>query len=79
MNTDKVKAIFMDVLDVGSDTDWGTVRYQDTEGWDSVAHMAIVAEIEDQFDIMLDVDEVLDMSSFAVAVATVDKHGESPS
>lgn len=33
--------------------------------WDSVAHMALVAELEDSYDIMLDTDDIVDMSSVA--------------
>ena len=37
--------------------------------------MALVAEIENSFDIMLDTDQVIGMSSFAKAVETVAAHG----
>ena len=35
--------------------------------WDSVAHMALVAELEMKFGIMLDTDDVIDLSSVAKA------------
>ena len=44
-------------------------------GWDSVAHMALIAAIERAFDIMLETDDVIGMSSFAVAKTIVAKHG----
>lgn len=43
------------------------LAYNSIEEWDSVAHMQLVAEIEDTFDIMLETDDIIDMSSYAVA------------
>ena len=44
-------------------------------GWDSVAHMALVAAIERKFDIMLDTADVIDMSSFGKAKELLGKYG----
>jgi len=41
------------------------LRYNSIPEWDSVAHMALVAELEDAYDIMLDTDDIVDMSSVA--------------
>ena len=64
MSVDVVQRVFRDVLSLEGDIDWSSVKYQETEGWDSVAHMAIVADLEDNFEIMLEIDDVIDMSSF---------------
>jgi acyl carrier protein len=50
------------------------VEYGKTPGWDSVAHMSLVAEIENSFDIMLDSDDVIDMSSFGKAKEILAKY-----
>lgn len=39
------------------------LQYRDM-GWDSVAHMVLMSEIENSFDIMLDTDDVIGFSSF---------------
>jgi acyl carrier protein len=41
------------------------LTYNSIPEWDSVAHMALIAEIEEAFDIMLDTDDIVDMSSVA--------------
>ena len=64
MSVDVVQRVFRDVLSLEGEIDWSSVKYQETEGWDSVAHMAIVADLEDNFEIMLEIDDVIDMSSF---------------
>jgi acyl carrier protein len=44
------------------------------DGWDSVAHMGLVAEIELAFDIMMDADDVIAMSSFRIAKEILNKY-----
>jgi len=39
--------------------------------------MAMVASIEEAFDIMLDTDDIIDMSSFAKAKEIISKYGIS--
>ncbi len=34
------------------------------DAWDSVGHMQLVAELEDAFDIMMDTDDIIDLSSY---------------
>ena len=40
------------------------LAYQTTPSWDSVGHMALVAELEDAFEIMLEMDDIIDLSSY---------------
>lgn len=40
------------------------LKYQDISAWDSVGHMGLVAAIEDAFDIMMEADDIIDLSSF---------------
>jgi acyl carrier protein len=40
------------------------LKYQAVEGWDSVGHMGLIAALEDNFDIMLDTDDIIDFSSY---------------
>lgn len=46
-----------------------------SQGWDSLAHMALVAAIEQTFDIMLDTTDVVGMSSFGKARQIVASYG----
>ena len=38
--------------------------YQMVDGWDSIGHMQLIAELEDVFDIMMDTDDIIDLSSY---------------
>ena len=73
----KLRQAFVDGLGVPA-TDVGEqLIYGVTPGWDSVAHMALVAAIDSAFDIMLDIDDVIDMSSFTKSKEILAKYGIS--
>jgi acyl carrier protein len=53
------------------------MAYGQTTGWDSVAHMSLISEIETEFDIMLATDDVIGMSSFRKAKEIIARNGVS--
>ena len=63
MNNEKLKEIYVESLGISDDVFSGELGYGTIPQWDSVAHMGLVAAIEDAFDIMLDTDDIIDMSS----------------
>ncbi|ADJ42033.1 acyl carrier protein [Amycolatopsis mediterranei S699] len=67
----KLREVFVEALDLDGGVDVENLKYRDIEAWDSVGHMALVAAIEDEFDVEFDTDQVIDMSSFKVAVDMV--------
>lgn len=73
-----VHSVFTDLLSLQEPVDWATVKYQEVEGWDSVAHMAIVAELEDQLEIMLDTEDIIEMSSVERTLEILAKYGVDP-
>ncbi|MBO0841400.1 MAG: acyl carrier protein [Sciscionella sp.] len=66
---DKLRAVFIATLRLPDDVDVDNLAYRDIEAWDSVGHMSLVAAIEDEFDVQFDTDQVIDMSSFKVALS----------
>lgn len=64
MNTlDKYNKVFIESLELNIDQLAG-LQYQGTALWDSVGHMTLIAAIEDEFDIMLETDDIIDFSSY---------------
>ena len=51
------------------------LAYQSIPEWDSVGHMALVAEIETAFDVRLDSDDIIGMSDVFKAIEILQKHG----
>ncbi len=57
------KECFVNALHLDESVEVETLAYRD-HGWDSVAHMVLMATLEEAFDIMLDTDDVIDFGSF---------------
>lgn len=51
------------------------LKYQAVPLWDSVGHMTLVAALEDAFDIMLDTDDIIDLSSYEKGKEILKKYG----
>ena len=62
-NLEKYTNVFVEAFGITADQTAG-LAYQDIEAWDSVGHMTLIAAIEDTFGIMMDTDDIIDLSSF---------------
>ncbi len=71
---DRLRVIFSESLNIKASDVVDGLRYSEIPQWDSVAHMALIAAIEEGFDIMLDAEDVIDMSSFSQAKEIVTKY-----
>jgi acyl carrier protein len=61
----KYNAAFIENFDIDdSDVVLDTLEYESIAEWDSVGHMGLIAEIEEAFDIELEMDDVIDFSSY---------------
>ena len=43
--------------------------------WDSIGHMAMIAAIEETFDIMMETDDIIDFSSYKKGFEILKKYG----
>ena len=71
---DKIDKVFLEALGFENLDDKSILKYNEIEGWDSVAHMTLVAGLEDAFDCMLDMDDIIDMSSYDKVVEIMAKY-----
>lgn len=62
-NLEKYNEVFCKTFEITADKLAG-LKYQDIDAWDSVGHMTLVANLEDAFDIMMETDDIIDLSSF---------------
>lgn len=60
---EKYNNCFIEAFDL-DDEDVTTFVYKESEGWDSVGHMNLIALIEDKFDIMLETDDIIGFNSY---------------
>ncbi len=73
-NQDKLVKAFTETLEIDASVVVDGLEYNSIKEWDSVAHMQLVAAIEDAFDIMLDTDDIIDMSSVGKAKEILGKY-----
>ena len=62
-NVEKYVNAFVEALEV-TPGDAPALVYGESKGWDSVGHMTLVAALEDAFDIMMEMDDIINLSSF---------------
>lgn len=74
-NTERFTNCFAASLNIAPDKVVDELTYQSVSNWDSVAHMALVAALEADFNIMLDTDDIIGMGSVAIAKETLRKYG----
>ena len=73
-NLEKYTKIFTESFEVDAEKA-KTLIYQDVEAWDSIGHMDLIASLEDEFDIMMEADDIIDFNSFEKGIEIMTKYG----
>jgi acyl carrier protein len=63
-NIEKYNSVFQKILSISGDELNENLIYQSVDSWDSVGHMELIAGLEDAFEINLEMDDVIDFSSY---------------
>ena len=61
--SEKLTAILMQVFDIEEDEAAQDLTREDVSKWDSLTHMDLVLTLENEFDIRLEVDDIIAMQS----------------
>lgn len=72
-NYEKYAKAFCDVLNIEREKLAG-LTYQSIVSWDSIGHLALVAALEEAFGITLDIDDMIDLSSFEKGMEILNKY-----
>jgi acyl carrier protein len=76
--TDKLKDIFQVILDLPLDTDFKRLRKLIEPRWDSLAQTSIIAAIESEFGVELELADMERISSFEAAQLLVEEKINGP-
>ncbi|MBR2529114.1 MAG: acyl carrier protein [Blautia sp.] len=63
-NLEKYNRIFTDVLGVGEAVLNDSFTFKAVSQWDSVAHLSLISELEDAFDVMFESEDILHYESY---------------
>lgn len=61
---EQYQAAFIETFQVSKEELEKNFSYANHPSWDSVSHMMLVAELEDRFDIEMEMDDIIDFSSY---------------
>ena len=73
-NNELYDSAFVEVFEIEKETLSG-LEFESIDEWDSVGHMELMACLEETFDIMLDMDDILDFSSYEKGKQICKKYG----
>ena len=73
MNSEKYNKVFIDNFLIKKDK-LKKLKYNSIPAWDSVGHMAMISKLEDTFKITLEMDDIIDFSSYEVGKKILKKY-----
>jgi Phosphopantetheine attachment site. len=73
-NLEKLNKIFCEVFSVEEAALNSEFNKDNVEGWDSVRQLSLTASVEDEFEIMLDAEDILEFTSYDNAKQVLAKY-----
>lgn len=75
MNIEKYNHIFTTLFDVKEEALDENFNFGVAPNWDSLAHMELIAELEDTFEIMLDTEDITHFGGYENGKKILSKYG----
>ena len=69
--------IFTETFSISHDSLGPDLTYNSISEWDSIGHMALIAALEDELDIILETDDIIEFSSYIKGFEILNKYGVS--
>tara|TARA_B100000965_G_scaffold406811_1_gene448915 strand:- start:12299 stop:12541 length:243 start_codon:yes stop_codon:yes gene_type:complete len=69
----KYNDVFVKSFEV-SENKLNKLQYESIPQWDSVGHMAMIANLEEAFDIVFEMDDIIDFSSYKTGIEILKKY-----
>ena len=64
MKLEEYNKAFIEGLDISSEVNLNSLKFNEIEEWDSIGHMSLMSALEETFDISLETDDIVDFSSY---------------
>ena len=65
---------FKTAFDVDASALGPDLKYESIQEWDSIGHMALIAELEDAFEISMEMDDIIDFSGYEKGKEIIKKY-----
>ena len=73
-NLDKYNQCFISTFTIDESAFKNNIEYNSIPEWDSIGHMAMIAELEEVFDISMDIDDIIEFSSYTKGMEILKKY-----
>lgn len=73
-NNEKYKKVFLESLSIDQNSFNEELKYNEIPEWDSIGHMTLISNLESEFNISIDIDDVLNYGSFKKGVELLKKY-----
>ena len=74
-NLKKYNDIFCRVLNVNNSALNEKFTFKDVPQWDSVAHLTLISELEDEFDVLFESEDILHFGSYLNGIEILKRYG----
>lgn len=72
---EKYKRVFCETFGVSEESLNEEFTFQAVTMWDSVAHLSLISNLEDTFDVMFDAEDILHFGSYLNGIKILKKYG----
>ena len=73
-NIEKYENAFIESFDIQKSMLNEELKYESIPEWDSVGHMTMISNLEEVFDIVMEMDDIIDFSSFEIGKEILKKY-----
>jgi len=74
-NKEKYRNVFIKSLSIESKNFTENLKYNEITEWDSIGHMTLMSELEEEFKISMETDDIVEFSSFKKGKEILGKYG----
>ena len=73
-NKQKYQDIFIKSLSIDSKKFDENIKYNEIPEWDSIGHMTLISGLEEGFNVSMETDDIVDLSSFKKGIEILKKY-----
>lgn len=74
-NKEKYRNIFMNIFDVGNEELNETFNFKSIEKWDSFRHLTLIGELESEFDVIFESEDILNFIGYLNGIKILTRYG----
>ena len=71
---EKIETIFLNIMGIDLDELSDDIAYNSHPSWDSLKHLQLIANLETEFDIEFDMDDVIAMENYGLVKTLTEKY-----